>query len=239
MSLELNSDNDYVARNGAANLGNTTEGTFLGWYYKNDSTNGDIITYMGKSGSTAHFRTISATQIRGRLGVGGGADANLSNGEWAGLAITVTSAGVFSLYMFVGGVLTLVHSEASSNTNEITGIELGQSGGSYTSARGARRYQRFWTRVLTTEEMTAEFQMTPDAETPAASETELFLSWPLPDGTDTTDLSGNGNVPTISGAVTSAEEPTIGGGGASPAIVSVRQSPARPLGLGSFGVKVI
>lgn len=236
MSLELNTDNSYIVRTGAANLGNVASGTYLGWYFKNDSTNGDDVFSLGISGNGGVFRTISATQMRALLSVGGGATFTANNSEWIGLAVTVSS-GAFTLYTYQAGTLTQRHAESVSSAN-VSGLYCGQNGGYYTSARGCHRYQRYWTRVLSAAEIEAEFEMTPSSGTPAASATNLYLSWPLANSTDTTDWTANSRAPTISGAATSAEEPTIGGG-ASIALADIRQSPARPLGLGSFGVKII
>lgn len=63
MSLELNSDNDYVVLNGAANLGAATSGSAVGLYFKNDASSSDIAFYFAKSGSAAMFRTVSATEM--------------------------------------------------------------------------------------------------------------------------------------------------------------------------------
>lgn len=239
MSLEFNTDNSYIRRTGAANLGSAASGTYLGWYFKNDSTNGDDVFRFGKSGKDALFRTISATQMRALYNIGGGATFTANNGEWIGLAITVSAAGVFTLYTYQAGVVTQQYSEDSADSTNVVGLYVGQDTGSYTSARGCHRYHRYWSgRVLNSSEIQAEFEMTPSGGTPAADTMNLYLSWPLATGTDTTDWTGNSRVPTISGAVTSAEEPTIGGG-ASTALADIRQSPARPLGIGSFGVKII
>lgn len=214
MSLEINGDNDYVIRNGAANLGNATSGTYLGGYFKNDATNNDIAMVFAKSGTSSNFRTVSATEMKMRVGSNDSSPFAANSGAWHKLAITISAAGVFNCYAGpMSGALALVYTDSSTNTNEISSVGIGQDGGSYTSARGCHRYYRYWAgRVLTLGELEAEFAMTPSGGTPAASATNLYFSWPLPDGTDTTDLTGNGRVPTISGAVTSAEEPTIGGG---------------------------
>lgn len=211
MSLELNTDNSYIRRTGEANLGSVASGTYLGWYFKNDSTNGDDVFSLGISGNGGVFRTISATQMRALLSVGGGATFTANNSEWIGIAVTVSS-GTFTLYTYQAGTLTQQYTESVSSAN-VSGLYCGQDGGFYTSARGCHRYQRYWAgRVLNSTEIEAEFEMTPSSGTPAASATNLYLSWPLADGTDTTDWTGNSRAPTISGAATSSEEPTIGGG---------------------------
>lgn len=214
MSLEINSDNDYFARNGASNLGSVTSGTLVGWYYKNDATNNDLAVVFSKSGTSSSFRTVSATEMKVRCGSNDSSNFTANSSTWMKLAVTVTSDGTFTFYAApAGSSLAQVYTENSTNTNQVAAITGGQDGGSYTSARGAYRYFRYWAgRVLTFEEIEAEFAMTPSSGSPAASVTSLYLSWPLPDGTTTTDWGSNSAPPTISGAATSAEEPTIGGG---------------------------
>jgi len=219
VSLEINSDNDYVVRDTAANLGSVTAGSYLGWYFKNDSSVNDLVMTLTKSSGSSYFRTRSATTMQARAVSNSNVSAEFAanNGEWHQLAITVTSAGVFTFFHApAAGPLAEVYSFSSGNGNTIAQISAGQNGGYYTSARGCYRYCRYFAgRVLTLGELEAEFAMTPDVVNPSADPANLFLSWALGTGTDTTDLTGNGNAPTISGAVTSAEEPTIGGGGAS------------------------
>lgn len=213
MSLEINSDNDYFVRTGSANLGSVTSGSCAGWYYKNDSTNQDLALVFSKSGTASSMRTASATEMRYRVGTNDSSTFAANNGTWMKLAMTVTAGGDFIGYAApAGSPLVQVFEFDSTNVNEITTISGGQNGGTFTSARGSYRYFRYWAgRVLTLEELEAEFAMTPSSGTPAASVTNLYLSWPLPDGTTTTDWGSNSAPPTISGAATSLEEPTIGG----------------------------
>ena len=163
-------------------------------------------------------------------------------GDWVlvhvGIALT-RSASTSEAYAYSGGTLTLVDTDSSSYTeSNLATLALGDTGAWSDCALGCYRYARYWTAVLNATDIQAEFEMTPSSGTPAARATNLYFSWPLATATDTTDWTGNGRVPTLVGGSTSADEPPIGGS-ASPAIVSVRQSPARSLGLGSFGVKII
>lgn len=213
MSLELNSDNDYAARTGEANLGTVDSASVVCWYYRNDATANDIVLTMSKSGTTGAFRTVSATHMRARAGGSGNTiDFAANSGEWIGLAITMSTTGLYTYYTYQAGALTQQYQFNTTDLDNIVSLTIGQDGGTFNSARGSYRYLRYWAdRVLDATELEAEFEMTPSSGTPAANLTNLYLSWALPDGTDTTDLTGNSRVPTISGAVTSAEEPTIGG----------------------------
>lgn len=221
MSLHLNSNNDYCVRTGAANLGSTTVGTLLGWCRKQSSVSSTELFSLGLSGDSVRIRVASETQIRCGKGSESGSDAfvDCANDTWHRFALQVNGTAI-SIYMVVGGTATLVYSGTLTNPLQVAGLELGQDSGTFTTPNSAWRYVRYWTRALSTGEIEAEFAMTPDSETPAASVTDLYLSWPLATGTDTTDLTGNSRVPTISGAATSAEEPTIdeGGGGGVPTV---------------------
>ena len=240
MSLRFASTSGYANLNGAAALGNSNNGTLLGWWRKEDSTNGRDILALSRSGGGAVIRSLSSTQITGgySANTGGFGTYNLANNLYVGLALTTTDS-VVQFYAWDGSSLTLVATDSTfyAPTN-LNNVYFGDTGAWGDAAIGCHRYGRYWSRVLSSAEILAEIQMTPSGGTPAASTTNLRGSWLFPDATTNTDVSGVGNTITISNGSTSTDEPTIGGS-ASPAIVSVRQSPARPLGIGSFGVKVI
>lgn len=240
MSLRFDGVGDYARYQGAAGLGNTVSGTLLGWYRKEDSTNDRDILAITRSGHAIVLRIASSTQIKGGYtnNLPGFGTYSLANNTYAGLCIQMSDSNVW-VYGYSGGVLTQIMTEAwGYSSSYLANVYFGDQPSWSDAALGCWRYGRFWSRILSAAEIEAEFGMTPSSGTPAASTTGLRGSWPMANATDTTDWSGVGNTLTISGAVTSSDEPTIGGS-ASPAIVSVRQSPARPLGLGSFGVKVI
>jgi len=140
------------------------------------------------------------------------ATTNLSNGDWAGLALRYDhSTGDWSSFIYSGGTLSSVYSVNWSSSDNIVDVSCGANS-DWVNALGCFRYVREWSAALSTAEITAEFEMTPSSSTPAARTSNLRLSWPLANATDTTDWSGNGNTPTIVGAATSSEEPPIGGG---------------------------
>lgn len=225
MSLRFDGVGDYARYQGAAGLGNTTSGTLLGLYRKEDSTADRDIIALTRSGGGAVCRIASSTQIR----VGYTAEwassvlVNLANNTWMGLALTLTDSQA-RVYTYSGGVLTLQITDSSffSATN-LANCYFGDQGSWSDAALGCWRYGRFWSRILTSTELEDEFAMTPASGTPAASTTNLRGSWPMANSTDTTDWSGVGNTLTISGAVTSSDEPSIGGGGG-----SVLPLPQRP-----------
>ena len=240
MSLRFDGVGDYARYQGAAGLGNTTSGTLLGWFRKEDSTNDRDILALSRPSHSVVLRIASATQIKGGYSsnLAGFGTYNVSNNTWVGLAVTFTDSNL-GVYAYGGGVLTQVMTESwGYSSSNLANIYFGDQPSWSEAALGCWRYGRFWSRILSAAEIEAEFGMTPSSGTPAASTTGLRGSWPMANATDTTDWSGIGNTLTISGAATSAEEPTIGSG-ASIALADIRQSPARPLGLGSFGVKVI
>ena len=238
MSLRLDGVGDYAQRTGAANLGNTADGTALLWYRKEDSTADREILNLARSGQAGLWQIASSTQVKAHINTEGAVNVNMATNSWAGLAVVhnATDANWY-FYFYQSGTLTLVATQGGGSGGNLATLRIGNNDGWGDSALGSNRYLRFWNRALSAAEIEAEFEMTPSGGTPAASTTNLFDSWLLPDGTDGTGVFASTAL-TISGAATSSEEPTIGGG-APPAIVSVRQSPARSLGLGSFGVKII
>lgn len=213
MSLRLDGVTDYAERTTAANLGSTVNCTALMWYRKEDSTNDREILTMGKSGQGGLWQVASGTQIKAHISSESGVAINMATNSWAGLAITYNStSGNWIFYFYQSGTLTTVATQYGGSGSNTSSLRVGNNDAWGDSARGSNRYLRYWTRELSAAEVQAEFEMTPSSGTPAASATNLYLSWPLADSTDTTDWTGNSRAPTISGAATSSEEPTIGGG---------------------------
>lgn len=216
MSLRLDAVGDYAQRTGAANLGNTTNGTALLWYRKEDSTADRDILTLARSGQAGIWQIASSTQVKAHINSEAGVNINMATNSWAGLAITHDeTSGGWNFYFYQAGTLTLVASQSGGSGGSLATLRLGNNDGWGDSALGSNRYLRFWNRALSAAEIQAEFEMTPSGGTPAASTTNLFDSWLLPDGTDGTGVFASTAL-TISGAATSSEEPTISGGGASP-----------------------
>ena len=197
MSLRLDGVGDYAQRIGAANLGNTVDGTALLWYRKEDSTADREILTLARSGQAGIWQIASSTQVKAHIAT----TYNGTSGNWL-------------FYFYQSGTLTLVATQYGGSSNPTATLRVGNNDGWGDSALGSNRYLRFWNRTLSAAEIQAEFEMTPSGGTPAASTTNLFDSWLLPDGTDGIGVFASTAL-TISGAVTSTEEPTIGGGGAS------------------------
>lgn len=212
MSLRLDGTGDYAQRTGAANLGNTTNGTLLVWYRKEDSTADREILSLARSGQAGLWQIASGTQVKAHISSEAAVNINMATNSWAGLAVTHDeTSGEWNFYFYQSGTLTLVATQNGGAGGSLAGIRLGNNDAWGDSALGSNRYLRYWTRELSAAEVQAEFEMTPSSGTPAASGTNLYLSWPLANSTDTTDWSGNSRVPTLSGGSTSSEEPTIGG----------------------------
>lgn len=215
MSLRFASTSGYANLNGAAALGNSNNGTLLGWWRKEDSTNGRDIIALSRSGGGAVIRTLSSTQITGGYSAnsGGFGTYNVSNNTYVGLALTISDSTV-QFYAYNGTAVTLVVTDSTFYTpTNLNNIYLGDTGAWGDAAIGCHRYARYWPRILTSAQILDEFEMVPDSGTPAADTTNLRGSWLLPDATTATDLSGVGNTLTISGGSTSSDEPSIGGGG--------------------------
>lgn len=217
MSLRFDGVGDYARYQGAAGLGNTVSGTLLGWFRKEDSTNDRDILTLSRPSHSAVLRIASATQIKGGYSgnTAGFGTYNVSNNTYVGLCVQMTDSDV-TVYCYSGGTLTQIATDSLGYSGaSLANVYFGDQPSWSEAALGCWRYGRFWSRILSAAEIEAEFGMTPSSGTPAASTTGLRGSWPMANATDTTDWSGVGNTLTISGAVTSTEEPTIGGGGAS------------------------
>lgn len=215
MSLRLDGVGDYAQRIGAANLGNTVDGTALLWYRKEDSTADREILNLARSGQAGIWQIASSTQVKAHINSETGVNINMATNSYAGLATTYNgTSGNWLFYFYQSGTLTLVATQYGGSSNPTATLRIGNNDGWGDSALGSNRYLRFWNRTLSAAEIQAEFEMTPSGGTPAASTTNLFDSWLLPDGTDGIGVFASTAL-TISGAVTSTEEPTIGGGGAS------------------------
>lgn len=215
MSLRLDGVGDYAQRIGAANLGNTVDGTALLWYRKEDSTADREILNLARSGQAGIWQIASSTQVKAHINSETGVNINMATNSYAGLATTYNgTSGNWLFYFYQSGTLTLVATQYGGSSNPTATLRIGNNDGWGDSALGSNRYLRFWNRTLSAAEIQAEFEMTPSGGTPAASTTNLFDSWLLPDNADGVGVYA-GTTLTISGAVTSTEEPTIGGGGAS------------------------
>ncbi len=215
MSLRLDGVGDYAQRIGAANLGNTADGTALLWYRKEDSTADREILNLARSGQAGLWQIASSTQVKAHINTEAGVSINMATNSWAGLAVVhnATDANWY-FYFYQSGTLTLVATQGGGSGGNLATLRIGNNDGWGDSALGSNRYLRFWNRALSAAEIQAEFEMTPSGGTPAASTTGLFDSWLLPDDTSGTGVHA-GTALTISGAVTSTEEPMSGGGGAS------------------------
>lgn len=213
MSLRFAGTSGQANLNGAAALGNTTSGTILDWWRKEDSTVDRDILQLSRSGGGAVIRVGAAGQIKGGFNqnVAGFGTFNVSTNAYVGLALTISDS-VVQFYAYDGSSLTLVATDNSfyAPTN-LNNCYFGNTGTWGAAAVGCHRYGRYWSRVLSSAEILAEFQMIPSPGTPAASTTNLRGSWLFPDATTNTDVSGVGNTITISNGSTSADEPPIGG----------------------------
>ena len=213
MSLRFAGTSGYARLSGAAALGNSTSGTLLGWYRKEDSTTDRDIFGLTRSGGGAVVRIGATGQIKG--GYTSNASAfgtySVTTNTYVGLALTLTDSAV-QIYAYDGSAVTLVVTDSTFySASNLSTIYVGDQGSWSDAAIGCYRYLRYWSRILSSADILAEFQMAPDSGTPAASTTNLRGSWLLPDASTTTDLSGVGNTITISNGSTSADEPPIGG----------------------------
>lgn len=234
MSLQFDGVGDYAAATGFP--GSTYEATCGAWYRTGDTTAGREIMRLHRNNAVAYFRVVNSTTIESWVASAQRATWTIAQNTWYYLTIS-NSANSYDVIARVfdtsGNEIAVASGSNTWNGGSYARIAefvLGNNDAYGDSALGYRRYARYWTRIQTQSQMAAEAAMTPSSGTPAASTTNLWGSWGLPDGTTTTDWSGGSHAITISGGATGSEEPTIGGG--SSGGTGCRFSPARPQNLG-------
>jgi hypothetical protein len=224
MSLRLdNQQNDYFGVGSAeAALGSSPNFTVLFWY-RRETNDVDVEPVSISTISTPATLRQTATAIYLRYYGVDSSTVSQSLNTWYCLSVSrSTAAGdKISAYQYANStgartdILTATDTGMSGVNN--TGLMLGDPAGYWSAARGSYRYLRYWSRALSLSELAAEVAFTPSGTGAgaAASTTGLRASWPLPDATATTDWSGTSFTPTIVGAATSTEEPTIPAGSSS------------------------
>lgn len=218
MSLEFNAVGDYATRTGTANLGNAYSGSMCAWYRAGDTTASREIVSIARGGGYVHARIASSTSMEFFADSAARATFTIAQNTWY-LVCLITSDPTMVMRVFdeSGSELTPAtgsNTYSASYFAQISRVRCGNDDAYGDSASGQYRYLRYWNGVsLSAAEFAAEAAMTPSAGTPAARTSGLYMSWPLPDGTDTTDWGSAGTrTPTINSGGTSAQEPSIGGG---------------------------
>lgn len=225
MSCYLDSANDYAEITTAANLGSAYVVSAFFWYSLDDSTASNEIGRLALSSFSTWAIIKSATSIGF---YSNGADratwTGLTSGAWYGIALVNDGTGSGNNIMRLFGtdgieIAVSTGSNLYANTafGKANAFTMGNNTAYAPTAVGRYRYSRQWKVGLTAGEFAAEAALgATSAGTPAAKTANLVHSWGLPDATDTTDWATTppGTL-TISGASTSANEPSFGGGGAS------------------------
>lgn len=221
MSLEFDAVADYARLTPASAVGNTYSASMADWFRLQETTAGRIIASLTRANGTGALQVVNSTTLRSWTGGAERATWTVAQNTWYMVAIS-NDAGtgnvIMRLFDTSGSEIAVASGSntwSGGNYAYIGSSVLGRSSVWEDTARCCHRYWRVWTRVLSQAQFADEAAMTPASGSPAASTTNLRGSWPLPDGTTTTDWSGNSVAISISGGSTSADEPTIGGGGAS------------------------
>lgn len=220
MSLEMDAVGDYVRLTPASEVGNTYSATLVSLFRHQDSTAGRCIASLSRANGTGLLRVVNGTTLESYIAGAQRATWTVSLNSWYGVGISNDAASgnvIIRLFDMTGTEIAV-----ASGSNTYTGgnyafigsAVLGRSSVWEDSAFVCHRYKRLFTRILSAAEMGTEVAFQPTSGAPSASSTNLRGSWPLPDGTSTTNWGSAGTI-AINGGGTSAQEPTIGGGGAS------------------------
>ena len=221
MSLEFNAIGDYARVNSANALGDgsnpTYEGTLVGWYYHQSSTAVREIMRVGGGAGTTYFRVVGSTSIEMYQGAQR-ATWTVAQNTWYFLYLSnsATSGNVIGRVFAASGggeiaVASGSNTYAAGGFGTIGSICFGNDDVWGDSALALYRYARWWRSVISQADALTESNFTPTSGAPASQTTLLRASWPLPDGTTTTDwVSGGTGAITINSGSTSALEPVIG-----------------------------
>lgn len=217
MSLEFNAVGDYGRLTPASAVGNTYAASMVVVFRHQDSTASRIIASLSRANATGALMVVNSTTLQFHCASAQRATWTVALNSWYTVAISNDAGSgnvIMRLFGMDGNEIAVASGSNTYNGGSYAYIGssvLGRSSQWEDSAFVCFRYWRVWTRTLTQAQFADEAAMTPVSGTPAASTTNLRGSWPLPDGTTTTDWSGNGVAITLNGGSTSSDEPTIGG----------------------------
>lgn len=220
MSLGFDAVGDFANRA----VGTGLAASWGGWWQRLSQVGDRQICEIETANRGLIFEEFNATNVGVRIIAGAGQLANfaVALNEWIFLAIS-RNANIINFYKYTeAGVRTDINLNVDigvdAGTNTVA-VRLGNNDGYGDTAFGSNRYWRAWTRALTAADWDAEVTMTPSGGTPAASVTSIWGSYLMPDGTTTTDVSGQSHPLSITSGVTSGGEPSIPGPPAVPQLL--------------------
>lgn len=228
MSLEFNAVGDYATRTGTANLGNAYNGSMCVWYRTGDTTAGREICAIIRGGGNVYARIASSTSLDFFADASARATFTIAQNTWYLICLVSSDPGLtMRVFNEAGSELSPATGANTYNASyfaQVSRVRCGNDDAYGDSTLGQYRYLRYWNGVdLSQSEFASEAAMTPSAGTPAARTSGLYMSWPLPDATTTTDWGSAGTrTPTINSGGTSAQEPSIGGGGSGNGLAWIR-----------------
>lgn len=220
MSAKCDGSGNYIRRDiSAAAISNTAAWTMALWVKRTTDTNtysfaaalhNDLIL---NNGQRATLLTDSGGDgISGYVnGSGAGGSVTLTTNSWFYLAITSTGSthGDTYYYSAVGAPsMTNGGGPVAAHSSVFNYFTIAAGEDASLPIRGEFCHARLWTAALSAAELLSER----DSLTPVRS-SNLYLSWRLETGSDTTDQSGNGRSPSFTGTVTTGSDEPIAAAG--------------------------
>ena len=223
MSILLDGATNYIRRDISGDaISHAAAWTLAGWVKRTTDTNNFGGALM------LHADLVLNNATRGQIFTDSGNDNFIGgmtgNNATTGPAITTDVWTYVALksggsphsdtfyYSLVGDPsMTLQGSIVSSHSGSFNYLTVGCLEDATLFFRGSFCHVRAWEANLTAGELLTER----DSTTPVKA-TGLYLSWPLANVSDTTDQSGNGYTPTITGGSTDSDEPISAGGSIAP-----------------------
>ena len=220
MSLKFNTVDSYLTCGANDALGNSYYVSIFTIFKMDDSANNSQIL-QAEVGSQSPYVTVqSATSIAFYCDPSNRAVwTGLTAGAWYGLGLACSGGSTqheVRLYNLDGTEINpTTGSSVFTNTAfaKPSIIKIGNNNNYAASAINQFRYLRVWSVILTAQEFGAEASLGPtSAGTPAAKTANLMHSWPLPNGTPTTDYGPSQGTLTTNDISTGADEPSWGSG---------------------------
>ena len=162
----------------------------------------------GASDSRLHFAGSSTNIQIGGNGANVALKSSVPNDTWFFWAIKQDGSGANTLtgYYREPGDASFTTAQQTGHSVTATGMDVGGDSGPNRWTNCDISHVKVWGAVLTDNELLAEMWSREPVRW-----TNLHLYWPLEDGADATDFSGNGRDGTITGTLAFADEPPLPG----------------------------
>lgn len=211
MSVRLSGPGQYLAANVSIPPVGDTGHTVVGWVYLSDARSYYSSICRLAIDSSSHFALETDTDgVSPWVFSSGGSfssSADLVEGAWSRVALTITTARAGTLYVAAETGGAGVATGTTGNPGSPTHVTLGgrpDDSGDWFDGRIAQ--WRVYTAALAAGEIEAEWA----SPTPVRT-TDLYADWPLTTHTDLTDHSGHGHHLSAvgAGATTESDPPNV------------------------------